>query len=217
MSSRRLALVLLPCTAIILLAMVAIAVATGATQEAHEHYKPPLEYAAGLLEHASPVRLVFGLDVGFLVLYTGFFAALARYLHQRKQPFAWFAFGLMAAVAVLDILEDHHILTLLSMAERGRPLDDGAIAFQDVLSQTKFSVSYVALFMYGLAIPRTSKLAWALALFLTAGTIVTAVLGVGAPPAWRESLDGGRWMGFLAGFGLAGAWLRSAPEPSIEN
>jgi hypothetical protein len=123
------------------------------------------------------------------------------------------AFGTLVAVAILDIVEDHHILALLALAEAGRPIDDDTIRFQEVLSSTKFSVSYLAFFLYGLALPRTSKLAWALALFLTAGTVVTAILDYGAPPSMQASIDSTRWIGFLAGFGIAIAWLRGAPDP----
>jgi hypothetical protein len=214
MSSRKLSLVLAGCTAAVLLVMVVISVATGATQELHEHYKPPAEYARDLLVKPDALRLVFALDVAFLVLYTGFFAAFAKYLRELGQPFTYLALGAMIGTAVLDVLEDHHILALLALAEHGRPIDDGSIVFQDVLSSTKFTISYLSLFMFGVAIPRTSMLGWVLALFLTAGTLFTAVLGYGAPPSWRESLDSTRWIGFVAGFGIAVAWLRSAPEPA---
>jgi hypothetical protein len=206
MRPRRLALVLGVATLVVLLAMVGVSLATGATQEAHEHYLPPAEYTAGLLAHPAALRLIFGLDLAFLVLYTGFFAALATYLRDRL---AWIGFCAMAITAVLDIVEDHHILALLAMAERNRPIDDGAITFQDVLSATKFGISFIALFLYGIAIPRTTKLGWALAIFLTAGTLVTAVAGVALP----GSLDSGRWIGFVVGFGVALAWLRAAPDP----
>jgi hypothetical protein len=209
---RKLALVLAVCTAGTLIVMVAVSLATGATQEAHEHYRPPAEYALGLLAHPAGVRAMFALDIAFLIFYTGFFGALSAYLHRLGQPFTRLAFGTLLAVTFLDIIEDHHILAMLSLAEHGRPIDDSSIVFQEVLSSTKFSVSYLAFVLYGLAIPRTTRLGWALALFLTAGTIVTAVLNYGAPPAWRESLDNGRWLGFLGGFALAFVWLRRAPD-----
>jgi len=41
---------------------------------------------------------------------------------------------------------------------------------------------------------------------------LTGVLGFAAPPAWREGLDSGRWIGFLLGFALSFWWLRSAPD-----
>ncbi len=214
MSTRRLALFLAVATAAVLIAMVGVSIATGATQEVHEHYQVPSEYTAGLLAHPGGLRLVMGLDIAFLVLYSAFFAALGKYLRELGRPFVWLALGAMIGTAVLDIVEDHHILALLSLAEHGRPIEDGAIAFQEVLSSTKFSLSFLALVLFGLAVPRTTTLAWILAAFLTLGTLVTGVLGYAAPPAWRASLDSGRWIGFLAGFALAGLWLRSAPEAS---
>jgi hypothetical protein len=152
-----------------------------------------------------------GLDVAFCVLYTAFFAAFAALLATLgARLFAWIAFGGMLLVLVLDLVEDHHILALLALAEANRPIEDGSIVFQDTLSALKFSTSYVALFCYGVAIPRTSRLAWALVLFLTVGTLITAVMGYAAP----GSVDSTRWLGFLAGFGLAIAWLRTAPDPA---
>lgn len=206
---KRPALVLAAATGTVLLAMVAVSVITGATQEVHEHYHPPAEYATNLLAHPGGLRLLMGLDVAFLVLYTAFFGALAKYL---KSTLAWIGFAAMAAVAVLDIIEDHHILSLLALAEHGKSIDDASIAFQEILSSTKFSISYLALFLFGISVPRTSKLAWALCLFLTVGNLMTGVLGFAAPIAWREGLDSGRWIGFLAGFALAFLWLRSTVD-----
>jgi len=99
---------------------------------------------------------------------------------------------------------------MLGMAEHGRPILDFEIAMQQVLSSTKFSISYLSLLLFGLAIPRETVLGFVLALFLTVGNVATGVLGYAAPPAWREQLDGGRWIGFLIGFGLAAAWLRKS-------
>ena len=208
---RRLALVLAACTGGVLLVMVAVALVTGASQEAHEHYKLPADYARDLLAHPDGARLLFGLDTAFLVLYTSFFGVLAKYLRAIAAPFAllaWIGFAVMAVVAVLDILENHHILSLLALAEHGRPIDDAAIAFQEILSSTKFSISYLSLFLFGLAIPRTTPFGWVLSLFLTVGNLMSGVLGWAAPPSLRASLDSGRWVGFLIGFVLAFVWLR---------
>lgn len=198
----------------VLLVMVAVGMVTGASQEAHEWYAPPEVYAQRLLAQGGAVRILFGLDVAFLVLYSGFFAALADDLRRRGRPFVAIALGAMLVTALLDIVEDHHILALLGMAEAHRPIDDGALVLQQVISSTKFSISYLALVLYGLAVPRDSRLGWVLSIFLVGGTLVSGVLGYAAPPAWRASLDGGRWVGFLAGFALAIAWLRASSEES---
>ncbi|HEY0195394.1 MAG TPA: hypothetical protein VGC42_29970 [Kofleriaceae bacterium] len=211
-SPRKLALQLALAASGVLLVMVAVGLVTGASQEAHEWYTAPDGYAARLLAQAGPLRVVFGLDIAFLVLYTAFFAALADYLRRLGRPFVAIALGAMLLTALLDIVEDHHILALLGVAEAGRPIDDGALVAQQVISSTKFSVSYLALVLFGLAVPRDTRLGWVLAIFLVGGTLVSGVLGFAAPPAWRASLDAGRWIGFLAGFLLAAAWLRALPD-----
>ena len=191
--------------------MVIVSLVTGATQEAHEHVALPEPYAMSLLAHANALRVTFALDIAFIALYTGFFAALARFLELRGRPFVRLALGLLVLTALLDIVEDHHIVTLLDGAEQGVLPTTAAIAFQVVLSSTKFSVSYVALVLFGLAIPRDTRLGLVLCLFLTGGTLVSAVIGYGLPPASVHAFDSGRWIGFLAGFVLAIAWLRKAP------
>jgi hypothetical protein len=66
--------------------------------------------------------------------------------------------------------------------------------------------------LFGLAIPRTSKLGIALALFLVVGTLISAVVGYAVPPTMQSSVESGRWIGFLVGFALAIIWLRQQPD-----
>lgn len=213
-SDRKLAFALALATLVPLVAMVAIGLATGATQEQHEHFAPPDVYARGLVAHADALRAVFACDVAFLVLYTGFFIALARYLHALGRPLAYYALAAMLVVTALDIVEDHHILAMLDATERGFAPDAGSITWQVTESATKFNFSYVALVLFGLSVPRDTRIGLVLAAFLVVGTLATAVLGYAAPLALRESLDGGRWLGFLIGFGLLLAWIKDAPEPA---
>ena len=208
-STRKLAFGLGCATVAVLAAMVGVSLATGATQEAHEHYHLPQEYAAGLLEHAGALRLVFALDIGFIALYTAFFAALARYLSARNRPFAMLGLILIVATAGLDLIEDHHILAMLDAAQYGVLPSAGEIGFQVTESATKFSCSYIGLALLGLAIPRVNLRGWLLSWFLVVGTLATGVLGYAAPPSWQAQLDSGRWIGFAIGFALALAWLRS--------
>jgi hypothetical protein len=209
MSNRKLAIVLALATSVVLIAMVITAMATGAAQEPHEHFMVPDVYAQSLLEHRGGLRMLMALDIAFLVLYTAFFTALARHL---RSLFAWLGLGAMIAVALLDIVEDHHIIAMLESVEHGSVPDAGSIAWQAAESATKFSISYLSLVLFGLAVPRTSKLAWVLALFLTVGTLASAIAGYAVPPEQQPAIESGRWIGFLAGFALAIAWLWREPD-----
>lgn len=204
---RKLAINLGGCTCAVLLVMVIVALKTGASQEAHEHVKLPELYAIGLLAHANGLRALMALDVAFIVLYTAFFAALTGYLRTLGRPFLMLALGSMIGVAVLDFVEDRHIISLLDYAENRVLPTASSLVFQSTLSSTKFSLSYLSLVMFGLAIPRTTRLGLALSLFLTVGTLLFAVIGLALPPAEQASFESGRWIGFLVGFVLAIAWL----------
>ncbi|HEY4238870.1 MAG TPA: hypothetical protein VGM88_03610 [Kofleriaceae bacterium] len=209
MTARRLAIGLAIGACVILAAMVALSAASGATQELHEWYRAPDAYAAGLVAHPAALRALFGLDLAFLTLYALFFTTLAQHLHRVAPSWlVWVGLGALLGTAVLDIVEDHHIVALLERALAGHPLDDDSIAAQHVISQTKFSLSYIGLVAFGLAIPRTRPIAWLLAAVLTAGTLATAIASLAAPADLRASLDAGRWVGFFLGFGLAALWLR---------
>ena len=208
MTSRRLTFVLAIATSAVLAAMVLVSAITGATQEAHEYYAPPLAYAANLLEHAGGLRVVMGLDLAFLVLYTAMFAALAAHLTELGRPIARIALAFLIGTAVLDVIEDHMILSALAMAESNQLASDAWIAAQQVLSGTKFGLSYLGLVLFGIAIPRTTRLGIVLTIFFTAGTLATATLSVAAPVAMRAQLDSGRWVSFLLGFALLALWLR---------
>ena len=204
MSHRKLAIALALATAGVLIAMVITGLSTGATQEPFEHFMAPDAYAKSLLERASGLRVMIALDIAFLILYTAFFTAFA--LHVRGL-FAWLGLGAMVIVALLDIVEDHHIIAMLESAEHGILPTADAIAWQAAESATKFSTSFLSLVLFGLAIPRTTKRGWMLALFLTTGTLTSAIVGYAVPPELQPTVENGRWIGFLAGFALAVAWL----------
>jgi hypothetical protein len=212
MPMRKLALYLAGCTGAVLLVMVIVVFATGASQEVHEHVNLPEPYALGLLAHGKALRVLMALDVAFIVLYTAFFAAFARYLKLLGRPFVTLALGAMIGVALLDFVEDHHIISLLDYAENRVLPTASSLVFQSTLSSTKWSLSYLSLFMFGLAVPRTTRLGLVFSLFIGVGTLLSGVLGLALPPAQQASMESGRWIGFVVGFGLAIAWLLKAKD-----
>ncbi|HEY1556355.1 MAG TPA: hypothetical protein VGF94_16085 [Kofleriaceae bacterium] len=211
---RKLALYLAGCTAAVMVVMAVLGIATGASQELHEHFAQPQAYAMALVERGGALRVMMGLDLAFIVLYTMFFAAEAAYLRERRQPavLVWLGFAAIVATALLDFVEDHHILVLLDEAEAHVLPTIGAIAFQSVLSATKFSCSFIGFVAFGLAIPRDTKLGLGFGMFLVIGTLISAVLSYAAPPDSLATLETMRFAGFFLGFVLGIAWLRKQPD-----
>jgi hypothetical protein len=73
---------------------------------------------------------------------------------------------LLAATAALDLLENLHFLAMLSAVEHGGAISELEIRLQVIESTLKFHISYVGLFLFGLALPRTTVLERALSFSL---------------------------------------------------
>lgn len=196
-----------------LVAMVTVTLITGASQEAFEITRPPAEYGAALLADAGALRVLFGLDAVFLVLYAALFVTFAMVIrNERNGALVGLGAALVVATAVLDMIEDHHILAMLAAAEQGELPGAGQIAFEHVLSQVKFHLSYLGLFLLGLALPRDRRIGRALANLLTVGTLSLGAVIYAAPASWLPALDLTRWIGFVIGFVMTIGFLRaSAP------
>src|SRR5262245_50060866 len=102
---------------IVLLALVGITAATGISQETFEIVRSPDVYAAGLRDHPVALRALFGLDSAFLILYASFLIGFGRRIATSEtRTFVAIAVGCVLGTAVLDMIEDHHILAMLSGA-----------------------------------------------------------------------------------------------------
>jgi hypothetical protein len=192
-----------------LTAMVIITLATGISQETFEIVRSPDLYAQGLAEHAGALRALFGIDSAFLVLYAAVFVGFATAVAAPSQRIVA-AIGVSAILltALLDMVEDHHILAMLYGVEAGSPPSAGEIALQHTLSQVKFNVSYLGTFFVGLCVPPIGLAGRALGVLLTAGTLLQSVWLYAAPIAALPAGNFGRWIGFLVGFALVILVLR---------
>jgi hypothetical protein len=185
-------------------AMLGIGVVTGVSQETFEVVRPAAVYAAGLREHGTALRALFGIDSAFLVLYTAFFVVFGRRIAtDDTRALITIASGFIFATVFFDMVEDHHILAMLNAAEAGSDPTAGQIVLQQTISQVKFNLSYVALFLYGLAVPRRTRAGLALSLLLTVGTLVQGVWLYAAPASMLPAGNLGRGLGFMIGFALA--------------
>lgn len=202
---------------VLLAAMVAITAATGVSQEMFEVIRP--DYAAAIGEAAPALRVVVALDTLFLLCYAPQFALLVQAFGVASVPLARLGVRLMLAVAVLDMIEDQHLLVMARAASAalargevlgafGAGIDEATVRMQQVLSQTKFLVSYLALGAIALGLPRRAaserRLAWLIGVPLP----LMGALGW-AVPELEDALNVGRWLGFFGGFAAAIATLRA--------
>ena len=194
-----LALAALAClTAMILLTWIG-----GVSQETFEIVRNPEVYAADLGAHAGVVRALFGVDSVFLILYATLFAVFGRQIQTAEtRTLVTLSVAAMFGTALLDMIEDHHILAMLYGVEAGTHPSVGQLAFQHTLSQVKFNVSYLGLFLFGLCVPRDTRAGRALAVLLTVGTLLQGGWLYAAPVAMLPIGNLGRWLGFVAGFAL---------------
>jgi hypothetical protein len=193
--------------AALLLAQIAVTFASGAAQEPLERVLAPAAYQAVLLAHPGALRAVFTLDSVFLVLYATFFVQLARVIAppaSRARPLAAIAVAAMLGTALLDMIENQHILSLLDGAEHGLVPDASAIVWQAGASQLKFHLSYFAVFLFGLALPRRTAQERLLAASCLYLQLPLGLLAFVAPPPWQDALVYLRWGFYLSGFVLLG-------------
>jgi hypothetical protein len=199
--------------AIALAAQIAVTLATGAAQEPLERVLAPAAYAATLLAHPTALRVVFTIDSVFLVLYAAFFVQLARTLApagSRERTLAALAAAAMLLTALLDAIENQHILSLLAAAERGLAIDPSAIVAQAAASQVKFHVSYFAVFVIGLMLPRGRALDRLLAASCLLVQLPLGVAAFVAPPPYDDVLVYARWAFYLSGFLLLSSITRAS-------
>lgn len=185
----------------LLLVMVLLTFATGVAQEPFEVVRPLEAYRAELRDQASTLQLILALDALFIAAYSAFFVVFARAVegHGVRELLRLGTLALLVT-AGLDMLEDQQLFALSRSVVFGEELGWTTLRAQHVLSQTKFHVSYVGLFLLGLGLPRRGPFerlfAGSIALPMP---VLGAVLWV-APPSLVGPLSVVRWFGFLAGF-----------------
>ena len=139
------------------LGMLAIFLTTGIGQDPLQYVHPPAEYARLLLADPPALRASIALDNFFLSFYAVVFASLGALLWRggTNRPLLAVSLAALAALTLLDMVENFHFMVMLARAEAGMPPSDAEIAVQAFESLLKFHIGYLGLFLLGFAIPRT--------------------------------------------------------------
>ena len=192
--------------ALIVAAMVVGIVSTGMSQDFFQSARPIETHIARLTASplgATGLRINLGLDNLFIVVYGAFFVFLAVRLRAILDPWAGtVALAAILLTALLDAIENHHILMMLHAAERGLPLSTGESQIQMILSAVKFHSSYLATFLLAFGFLRLGgigrAIAWALWLYVPLGVVIS-VLPIEIAGPWAL----GRTCFFVAAFVLS--------------
>jgi hypothetical protein len=187
------------------LCMLALALVTHVAQEYFELVHPASVYASALVDQDGPLRLAFSFDNLFLLAYSTFFAlfCVERWERAPRLLVIFVAvFGL--SVAVLDMVENHHILTMLAQAKAGVPPTPGEISFQVFESAIKFHLSYLALIFAAFIYPRETLLGRLVAVGTGVGYPLLGVAIFTAPMDFVPLLSLGRVLFFVVGLAASG-------------
>lgn len=213
MPDRRLAASLSLAAAGVLALMLGVGVLGGASQQHFEAMLPVATYAHDLLAQAAPLRLILTLDACFIALYVTSSILLAQALgREHHLVLTRVAMGLTVVAGVLDLIENHHIAVMLSMAEQGLLPSSAEIAAQAVASTLKWHLGYLAFFLLGVAfVPRT-RAEWLLRWALIAVQLPLGAAFYAVPPTLAPLLLWLRYANLLSGFVLFAVWLLGAPS-----
>jgi hypothetical protein len=195
----------------LLLLLCALTLFSGVSQQWFESVHAPQVYSEALQRDAGWLRVIIVLDDLFIAAYVSATVALAAYLARGR----WTVWQLLivaggVSAGVLDLQENHHLLTLLRVANEGLALPLAEVVQRSWLSQLKWLLGHVTFVLVGISLPdrgpftrmlRVSLIAWQLPI----GALTWAV----DEGFWQTTLLWLRYGSFLAGF-LAMPWLPSA-------
>lgn len=199
--------------AALLAVLVALTLGTGVSQQHFEYLAAPDRYARELLQGARALRLLITLDDAFIAAYVSATVLFVRALARRR----WEALHTLVlaggvAAGVLDLEENHHLLSLLSLAEQGVALPLAELTHRADLSQLKWMLAHVTFVLLAFALPGRAPLRVGLRAALAWAQLPVGVLcWTLTAPALLLPLSLARYGNMLAGF-LALAYLTARPE-----
>jgi hypothetical protein len=196
--------------------LVGLAVGTGVSQEYFENFHPIPEYTERLVAAAPLLRVGFTFDNVFVLAYTSFFVGLAIVL-RRSADHSLVNLGLAAMIgtALLDIAENHHIMSMADAAVQGFPPSEGQVRLQMVLSLVKFHLSCLGALLLALAFPRNTAMARWIVVLLAAYALF-GLFVLTSPPQWLDLLGLIRTVFFVVSFLLVSRMMWVYQEPQHE-
>ena len=191
----------------LVLGMLALFVFTGVGQDPLQYVHPSADYARLLLRDPPTLRATIGLDNLFIIVYGAVFVLMTMLAWRGGAPrlLLGVALAMLMLLVLLDMVENFHFLAMLASAEQGHAPRDAEIAWQAAESMLKFHVSYLGMFLLGLALPRERSMQrWLSNLLVYVQWPVGVAIYV-VPPMLAAPLVFVRFAFFLAAFTLLAA------------
>jgi hypothetical protein len=199
-------------------AMAVLAFSSGVTQEFFEFIHPVGEYAEKLKQQATQLRIAFSLDNLFLLTYSAFFLFFVIERRGKADPFALnVLIGSLLFAALLDAIENFHILAMVNRAEAGGVPSEGEIELQYILSAVKFTAGYLVAIIFGILYPKDTLLARIVGISTAIVFPILGVLVFTTPAPWSDLCGLGRFLFFVLGFFLSAIVYWNRPAPSRET
>jgi hypothetical protein len=181
---------------------------TGVSPQHFEIVSPPETYAKEMVAAESLLRFLLTIDTLFLTFYTAAFVFLAMSLwREETKLLVVVGLGLLLGTTVLDLHENHDIMTQLTTALAGMPIALEDLQRRMILSQLKFHSSYLGFFLLAFALPDGTLLEKLLKYSLWFGYLPIGILVYTFP---HPAFDYLRLALMLSGFSLLGwnYWAR---------
>lgn len=204
-------------SAVLLVVLCTTTFVTGTSQQWFEWAHAPDVYADALRAHATWLRAIIALDDVFIAAYVSMALLFGVHLAGRehpKSPLLLVAMGFSVVAGTLDLEENHHLLSLLRLAEAGVAIPLEEVVRRSDLSQLKWMLGHVAFAMIGLSLAPRSQTAR-----LFQSSLVCVQLPLGAltwavtEGALLTTLVWVRYGALVSGFVMV-AWLTSRPSAS---
>ena len=157
MQTAKTASLLAAATAVVFFLLLGVVHLHGISQQYFELVHAPEKYTEELMEHTSELNIIFVLDNIFIILYTCTAFFTIKTVNKNAPSFVSLAaYILIAAVGLLDFLENFHIYSMMQQANGGIAVTAQSIQWQSSESMMKWQLAYLAFFMLGFLMPSKS-------------------------------------------------------------
>src|SRR5262245_51192872 len=117
-------------TALLAMALLTLSIASGSSHLAFQFVRPVADVATMLVRNGDTLRLELALDYAFLCSYSIMFVMLSEAIQNGEGRAFPVWLGLLLGSAALDVLENAHVLAMLSAALQQLPLSQEEILLQ---------------------------------------------------------------------------------------